>query len=366
MVSNRWPQHRWVKRRPTQSSVLIYNLGMALEHPALLLMGHVANALGIHEAIGGIYAGRQMNRIEDLLKELRVHVERLNPHILHANLQEVSNLETTSRRVERLSDVESLLYPLQRALGNDLLSTAIITTPEKLRAAFLRDPFEFLVNPRPLNRAQKPRDDGDYIPIIFSENGMHYLGWQTTGAIRDKWGTYYKPIEDKNLKDPRKEREIREWLREQQNKKTTIILKEEREIRERWLLREQPKQKIRRERQKIRRERQKIRREREKQTQREREIQTIDKRRSNATQLINVAFAVTVITFVGVYTFGIHYYIFIYYLILVWLITGAILGWLITDAIDAILDRWVRATKAENQKKETKTDSTRKRGKRVL
>ena len=170
---------------------------------ALNLVGLAADVLGIHGAIGGVYTGRQLNRMEQQLERLHARVERLNPYILHADVQEVIDTEGRSQRIARLSDVESLLSPVQRSLGEDLLSTALITTPAKLRAAFQRDPWDVLISTKPLNRARRPQSDGEYIPVIFTEESTIYLGWQTIGMMRTTLGTEYSPIEGKaEVADP--------------------------------------------------------------------------------------------------------------------------------------------------------------------
>ena len=170
---------------------------------ALNLVGLAADVLGIHGAIGGVYTGRQLNRMEQQLERLHARVERLNPYILHADVQEVINTEGRSQRIARLSDVESLLSPVQRSLGEDLLSTALITTPAKLRAAFQRDPWDVLIGTRSLNLARRPQVDGEYLPIIFTQESTIYLGWQTIGMMRTTLGTEYSPIEGRaEVADP--------------------------------------------------------------------------------------------------------------------------------------------------------------------
>ena len=170
---------------------------------ALNLVGLAADVLGIHGAIGGVYTGGQLNRMEQQLERLHARVERLNPYILHADVQEVINTEGRSQRIARLSDVESLLSPVQRSLGEDLLATALITTPAKLRVAFQRDPWDVLIGTRPLNLARRPQVDGEYLPIIFTQESTIYLGWQTIGMMRTTLGTEYSPIEGKTeVADP--------------------------------------------------------------------------------------------------------------------------------------------------------------------
>jgi hypothetical protein len=51
-----------------------------------------------------------------------------------------------------------------------------------LRQSFRKDPWELLIDPRPANRTKKPNNP-DLVPIAFYENNVHYIGWQTRGAL---------------------------------------------------------------------------------------------------------------------------------------------------------------------------------------
>jgi len=107
------------------------------------------------------------------------NVEKLDERILY--LPEVQVLRDTSRQAQQLIDdlrtVKESLLPFQHALGEDLLSSALIITPEKMQQAFNKDPWKVLIEVRPLGLASRPSNP-DLIPIAFEHDNKKYLGWQ--------------------------------------------------------------------------------------------------------------------------------------------------------------------------------------------
>ncbi len=51
-----------------------------------------------------------------------------------------------------------------------------------MRKAFEKNPFEVLIEARPINRIVKPNNP-DLIPVLFYDSGIYYVGWQTSGAL---------------------------------------------------------------------------------------------------------------------------------------------------------------------------------------
>ncbi|MEY3220298.1 MAG: hypothetical protein RIT27_1655 [Pseudomonadota bacterium] len=112
------------------------------------------------------------------------NVEKLDERILY--LPEVQVLRDTSRQAQQLIDdlrtVKESLLPFQQALGEDLLSSALMITPEKMQQAFNKSPWEVLIDVRPLGLASRPSNP-DLIPIAFEHQNMKYLGWQMRGML---------------------------------------------------------------------------------------------------------------------------------------------------------------------------------------
>ncbi|MDY7094984.1 MAG: hypothetical protein SX243_18580 [Acidobacteriota bacterium] len=157
---------------------------------ALSVLSSVA---GLHSWVSGIRQGEAQESILDELRTANIAIEKLSERIFYAeSLKEVraTDSEVRLRAMERKSDVYALLEPLQRSLGEDLLSTAMLSTTEKLQAAFREDPWEVLFSIRPLVRAKAPSNP-DALPIIFSDTDSYYVGWQMKGTLPSLFGCEY-------------------------------------------------------------------------------------------------------------------------------------------------------------------------------
>jgi hypothetical protein len=154
----------------------------------------MANAAGIHSWFSGLHSGRDQKRLLEEVSRMRLAVERLTDHILYVPaIKEVRDL-TASRRtqLEERQAIAELLGPLQNALQDEIVATAIIATPERLRTAFAKDPWEVLFSIRPIGKLKKPSDP-DIIPVVFAESGLYYIGWQMRGALPGLLDCAYKP-----------------------------------------------------------------------------------------------------------------------------------------------------------------------------
>ena len=167
--------------------------------PAMSLL---ANAAGIHSWFSGIRAGRIQ---ESLLRETeltRHSIERLSDHILSVcSVVEVRS--STQENQEFLTDnrkICELLNPIQMSLGEDILTTAVVLTPDKLQNAMSKDPWEVLVEIRPVERVKRPVNP-DMVPIIFNDGGGFYIGWQMRGTLPMLLGCEYEPENNLNAQD---------------------------------------------------------------------------------------------------------------------------------------------------------------------
>ena len=160
---------------------------------ALAIFSVVSGTASLHSWFTGLKVGER-RRMEEELSVNHIEVERLSDHILYApSIQQVR--DTTRTRQEHLEDgrqLRALLEPAQQGLQEDILSTAILSTPDKLREAFGRDPWEVLVEVRPLNRAQRPTNPA-LVPILFPDGGTQYIGWQMKGAMPILFNCEYDP-----------------------------------------------------------------------------------------------------------------------------------------------------------------------------
>jgi len=88
----------------------------------------------------------------------------------------VQQIETDHQKVYQALD------PVQQALGGDILSSAVIVTPEQMRQAMRANPFDVLLEVRPVSFAQ-PHSNPSMVPIMFDLDGTRYIGWQTRGVL---------------------------------------------------------------------------------------------------------------------------------------------------------------------------------------
>ncbi|WP_069472902.1 formylglycine-generating enzyme family protein [Candidatus Marithrix sp. Canyon 246] len=86
------------------------------------------------------------------------------------------------RKIDNLRDVKESLEPVQRAVGSEILSSAIILTPDKMQIAMQKSPWEVLDDICPVNLS-KPRNNPDIIPIVFEHSSIQYVGWLKRGLL---------------------------------------------------------------------------------------------------------------------------------------------------------------------------------------
>ncbi len=145
----------------------------------------------------------QVKLLEEIAKQtgdMKVHIERLSDNILYApNMQAVQAVNPSRRQqVQDLREVRETLDPLQRALGENIFSSAMILTPDKMRQAMVKDPWDVLDDIRPFNRAT-PHHDPAKIPILFDDNDVRYIGWMKRGLLpvvfEIEWQTFSTPAQ---------------------------------------------------------------------------------------------------------------------------------------------------------------------------
>jgi len=181
---------------------------MAVLESCLTVLGVTSGFASMHAWFTGFQMGNQLQQMEEqlqyVLKGLEItqsKVERLTDHILYApSIQQVQVLKENSNKMTNLRNVKELLEPIQYSLKEDILSTAVLSTPSKLKEAFQKDPWEVLLEIRPIERTQRPTNP-DLIPILFLDNGAIYIGWQLKGTLPFLFDCEYFPnIDNKVLK----------------------------------------------------------------------------------------------------------------------------------------------------------------------
>lgn len=108
------------------------------------------------------------------------------------NLQSVLDVTQHSQRtVDDLREVRQSLEPVQQAVGEEILSSAMILTPEKMQKALVKNPWEVLIDTRPVSLAAKHHNP-DMVPVLFSYNGVYYIGWQMRSTLVSAFDCQYQ------------------------------------------------------------------------------------------------------------------------------------------------------------------------------
>jgi hypothetical protein len=159
---------------------------------AILGLGSVSSSFNsvvdLYKNVSGVFKGDQkiqyLEKMTTHLGGIETQLERLSDNIIVApNMQVVQDVtKTHQQKIEDLREVKTCLEPIQQAMGEEILSSAMILTPEKMQNALAKNPWEVLVDVRPLNLVTPPNNP-DLVPVAFYHSGMQFIGWQMRGTL---------------------------------------------------------------------------------------------------------------------------------------------------------------------------------------
>ncbi len=135
-----------------------------------------SNPNDLYKNISGVFKGEQK---QQYLEQITNSIKRLSDNILYApNMQMVQNVtKKPQQQIADLKEVKACLEPIQQALGDEIFSLAMILTPDKMQNILAKNPWEVLIDIRPVNLATPPNNP-DLVPIVFHHGGVQYIGWQ--------------------------------------------------------------------------------------------------------------------------------------------------------------------------------------------
>ena len=156
----------------------------------LSLMGSYNTAHNFCQNVSGLLLGKKddslqyLERINRNLEGIHNKFEHLSDHIVYAkSLSAVEDVtRTRQQKIEDLREARQYLEPVQQTLGQEIVSSAIVVTPEKMQQALQKNPWDVLMEVRPASFASKPPDP-DLVPILFIHNNVQYIGWQKRGML---------------------------------------------------------------------------------------------------------------------------------------------------------------------------------------
>lgn len=144
--------------------------------------------------VTGIRQSKTTDKFYREFERLNSQFEKLSDDILYLVKEPAVKDTTTSeqKKINDLKTVKDILDPLPRLTGNKILSTAMLTTPEKMRQVFGKGPWQLLDSVRPCNEAT-PHPNKDMIPILFCYQNRYYIGWQMKGILPLLFDCEYNP-----------------------------------------------------------------------------------------------------------------------------------------------------------------------------
>ncbi len=149
----------------------------------LSIAGIVSDAFSAYKFGSTLVKGDETKPVLGALERIDAHLERLSDNILYA--PDIKGLRDTSgaaRLPIDLRDVRASLEPVQAALGEEIVSSELISTPNKMQHAMTANPWAVLEDIRPQHFAVRPSNP-DKVPVLFEHNGVRYIGWQMRGAL---------------------------------------------------------------------------------------------------------------------------------------------------------------------------------------
>ena len=165
------------------------------------LLSDINTVHDTYTKISGIFSGgknditRVLDKLNQTNEQILSSIERLSDNIWYApNLEAVQNRQKPNQKnISNLREVRASLEYLQKELNTDILSSAIISTPDKMQEAFNKSPWEVLIEIRPVSLTSKPNNP-DLVPILFEYGDIQYIGWQTKGVLPMMFDCQYNDI----------------------------------------------------------------------------------------------------------------------------------------------------------------------------
>jgi hypothetical protein len=141
--------------------------------------------LEIYKTVSGVRSGKeQLATALARLEKAHERVEKLADRILYVPTS-YAVIDTARASQQTITDsraVRAALEPIQRTLGDTILSSAMIAVPELMQKALTANPWAVLVNVQPIAHARPPLD-ADLVPITFDHKNERFVGWQKVGAL---------------------------------------------------------------------------------------------------------------------------------------------------------------------------------------
>jgi hypothetical protein len=142
-----------------------------------------------------VFGNKQEQYLQQIaadMTDLKVHIERLSDTMLYAvNLEGVRAAKQENQNyINDLREIRQLLEPIQQALQQPLLASAMVTAPPA--GEEFKPPRHALTYISPLEYVTIPLiDNWDGVPVLFKEQDRYFVGWQSPGRLSKQLGCEY-------------------------------------------------------------------------------------------------------------------------------------------------------------------------------
>lgn len=166
---------------------------MAILETALGIVNGLDKLKGLYDWCTGISMRDRMKQMVAELESQRREVRRLSDQVLYCpSVQQITTVVGTLDQISKEAEVKTMLEPLGRALESECLATAVVSVPYDLKSALERDTRQVLADVRPLPEVLKPPFE-QMVPVIFTDKGTRYVGWQMPFVLQSLFGCKFKP-----------------------------------------------------------------------------------------------------------------------------------------------------------------------------
>lgn len=157
----------------------------------------VATGLSIVNTAKTLYDWVMGNTVTKQLDQITAQIEKLDKHIYYIAQQEVWNTSISKQEtINDLKQIKQVAYPIQRAIGRDIIVSKPILSPHRLKTMFEKNAEEILFDIQPLRGNGIPEGylrDNTMLPVTFTQWGQEFIGLIKIGYARDYLDIQYKP-----------------------------------------------------------------------------------------------------------------------------------------------------------------------------
>ena len=151
------------------------------------------NIASVCGTISGILTGRHVRKLKKDVGHIKGELDQISENILQRNIPIIQDKNKVNQNwVTDHSKIRNALYPIQREVGGEIITSAMIMSPAKLQNALVNKPSDLLLHIRPIHRPKKLRDP-EIVPIVFENKGQLLIGWQKLAAIPFFLNCEYNP-----------------------------------------------------------------------------------------------------------------------------------------------------------------------------